>query len=94
MNTPVKIRVYDNGGKTFDRYTCVFLQDKRRVGRYFLYACLAMSEDTFHGLGTHCEAQLGKHLGRRIKFITLPQPCQAFIMQDLKGYGFSEIKEA
>lgn len=81
------IRIYDNGGKSFDRYTVVFMDEVERTtvdGK--LYAALAMSAFPFHpqGFGQHTSAMPGKHLGRRIKFDDLPQDCQKCVAQDFK----------
>lgn len=50
---PKYVRVYDNGGKTFDRYTCVF------TGKSAEGACLGMSEHPAHpqGFGQHGQAE-------------------------------------
>ena len=53
---PVRIACYDNGGKTADRYTVVYLEtafEARRGGTY--YECVGMSENPFHpqGFGQH-----------------------------------------
>lgn len=85
-NRPV--RVYDNGGKTVDRYTVVFTAVKHsRVDHrgFTLYECLAMNAVPFHpqGFGQHSEAMLGAHLGKRIPFASLPEDCQKCAMRDL-----------
>jgi len=80
------VRIYDNGGKTFDRFTAVFMKDEERGG---LYGAVGMSEHPFHpqGYGMHCSAVPGQHLGRRIRFQELPEDCQKLIAQDIRvGY--------
>ena len=78
--------IYDNGGKTFDRYTVVYdeLEQRRTEGN--LYSCLGMSEQPFapQGFGQHGSAQMGGHLGKRIKFDDLPKDCQRAVNQDLE----------
>ena len=78
----VEIRCYDNGGKTFDRYTVVYMSflDSRNN-----YSCVGMSEHPFHaqGFGQHSSAKPGRHLGRRINFEELPPDCQKLVKQDL-----------
>jgi hypothetical protein len=86
------IRVYDNGGKTFDRYTVVYMNredfgyttDKNETFM-LLYPCYGLSENPFHpqGFGLHSSAQIGKHLGKRIKFSQLPEDCRKAVMRDL-----------
>ncbi len=77
----MNIRIYDNGGKTFDRFTVIFMDEKESQG---LYGARGMSEDPFHGFGQYCSAMPGRHLGKRIRFEDLPKPCQQVVMNDLK----------
>jgi len=87
---PKYIRVYDNGGKSFDRYTVVF------TGRYkYRNGCdyLGMSEHPFHpqGFGQHEWSQdiidrpTYGHLGKKIKFQALPPDCQKVVVDDYKA---------
>lgn len=72
-----QIKCYDNGGKTFDRYT-VILNSR---GDY-----VAMSENPFspQGFGQHGEkCRAGAHLGRRISFDDLPVDCRKLVRGDL-----------
>lgn len=78
------VRIYDNGGKTFDRYTAVYLDmPERQPG---IYAARGMSENPFHpqGFGQMTTARPGRHLGRRIARADLPQDCRILLKQD--GY--------
>lgn len=78
------VRFYDNGGKTADRYTAVYMgYPERQPG---VYAARGMSENPFHpqGFGQFTSAMPGRHLGKRIKFSQLPKDCQALVTQDLK----------
>lgn len=79
------IKIYDNGGKSLDRYTVVYMDYPERQPN--IYAARGMSERPFHpqGFGQHCTATPGRHLGNRIKFEQLPIDCQRLILQDLKG---------
>lgn len=80
------IRVYDNCGKTFDRYTIVFT---KKINDEFVY--LGMSENPFHpqGFGQHGSSKTiidrptWKHLGKRIKFEQLPEDCQKLVKQEI-----------
>jgi hypothetical protein len=81
------IRCYDNGGKTFDRYTVIYMDEPEPNAGRNLFASVGMSENPFHpqGFGQHCAAMPGKHLGKRISFYQLPDKCRKLVMQDLKG---------
>ena len=77
-----QVRLYDNGGKTFDRYTAVYMNEPEGRG---VYGARGMSEDPFHpmGFGQYCTAMPGRHLGKRIAFEALPKDCQRLVMQDM-----------
>lgn len=83
MNTRnMNIECYDNGGKTADRYTAVYLNYPEENGAF---QAVGMSADPFHpqGFGQHCTAIPGGHLGRRIAFEELPEDCQKLVRRDL-----------
>lgn len=82
---PDPLRVYDNGGRTLDRYTiipqrCYWRTYRERVG---LWQAIASSDRPFHpqGFGQHVSATPGAHLGARIAFDTLPPDVQRFARQ-------------
>jgi hypothetical protein len=77
------VRIYDNGGKTVDRYIAVYMNEPD--GR--LYGARAMSEHPFHpqGVGMCCLAKPGRHLGKRITFDQLPPDCRKLVMRDLSA---------
>jgi hypothetical protein len=85
--TPVEstanIRIYDNGGATFDRFTVVFMSQPERQSGTF--AALGMSSFPFHpqGFGQHTTATPGRHLCKRIPFTALPEDCQKCTLQDI-----------
>lgn len=79
----MKVRIYDNGGKTFDQYTVVFT--KKVNGEYMF---LGMSSNPFHPQG-FCQHGFSsiiidrpkyKHLGKKIKTEDLPKDCQYAVM--------------
>lgn len=78
------LRIYDNGGKTFDRYTVVFLDRPERTPG--LFEALAASIYPFHpqGFGQHVTAAPGRHLGRRVRFESLPEDVRRFVTQNLE----------
>lgn len=77
-----RFRAYDNGGKTCDRFTVVYMDEKERDGSL---SCVGMSPNPFHpqGFGQHSSAIPGRHLGKRIPFASLPEPCQRLVRRDL-----------
>lgn len=85
------LRIYDNGGKSFDRYTILPPRWAREYysRRSHLWSALASSDDPFHpqGFGQHVSAMAGKHLGRRIPFDQLPEPVQRFARQSFPEYA-------
>lgn len=87
-----RIKCYDNGGKTFDRYTVVFLECPETGGAY---SALGMSYNPFHpqGFGQHCSAMLGRHLGKRILFENLPHDCKEVVKRDLREIDVSKQNE-
>lgn len=102
---PKYIRVYDDGGKSFDRYTCVFTGNYRsKTLGDFIY--LGMSTYPFHpqGCGQHGSSrnQIDRptysHLGRKVKWDVLPADVKKCIIQtydDLWGLkGNENVKAA
>jgi hypothetical protein len=83
-NTLKTVRIYDNGGETFDRYTAVYMTEPEGRG---LYGARGMSENPTHsqGFGQYCAAMPGRHLGRRISFSALPEPCRELVQRDIGG---------
>lgn len=75
------MRIYDNSGRTFDRYTVLFMDNQESEG---LYYSLAMSDRPFapNGFGQHGSATPGRHLGRRIEFDSLPADCQELVNRE------------
>ena len=70
------IAIYDNGGKTLDRYTIVTNRkvSEKNNGRY-TYDALSVSEN---GLGVFMWIQCvrGNHLGKKIEFTSLSEKLQ------------------
>ncbi|MFP8488793.1 hypothetical protein ACKGJO_06795 [Gracilimonas sp. Q87] len=84
---PKWIRCYDNGGKSFDRYTVVFT-GRYRKSPYDDFIHLGLSKDPFHpqGFGQHgfSDEQIDRpkyaHLGSPIEFEDLPTKCQTAVI--------------
>lgn len=75
------IRVYDNGGKTADRYTALDVTRPERHGNCFV--AIGFDETPFHpqGIGQHTSAMPGRHLGLRISPYHLPPQALQFVQQ-------------
>jgi len=90
-NYPLKI--YDNGGKSWDRYTVVYVhRDNRTPYTYSKtvfsgYDGVCMSENPTHpqGCGSYQEGiEPGLHLGKRILFKDLPKRCRDLVKSDIR----------
>ena len=89
------LRCYDNGGRSFDRYTilpprwAVEHVARYRVGVGALWVAIGSSAHPFHpqGFGQHWEAVAGPHLGRRVRWDTLPADVQKFARQSFPEYA-------
>jgi glycine cleavage system aminomethyltransferase T len=80
-----RVRCYDNGGQTPDRYTVVYMDKPERTAG--VYTAVGMNAEPFHpqGVGQHTSAMPGQHLGRRVAFAELPADCQKVINQDINS---------
>lgn len=85
------LRCYDNGGKTFDRYTVVPPRwaTEERENPHGTFNAIGASEHPFHpqGFGQNCSAMPGKHLGKRVKWADLPTDVQKFARQSFPDYA-------
>lgn len=80
----VRIACFDNGGKTTDRYTVVFLDVELNNNGSGLYECIGMSSNPTdpQGFCQHSTACIGRHLGKRITLTAMPFECQHIVMQE------------
>lgn len=77
---PKNIKIYDNGGKSFDRYTVVFTGQNYHLG---------LSSDPYSPLGTYFKDQTPtpideptySHLGKKITWRKLPPQCQKAVIE-------------
>lgn len=74
-------RIYDNGGKTLDRYTVCFDAPSVEGGESFV-ECLGCSEGG-RAYSEFSAAQEGRHLGKRVKLASLSPETQAHIRSRL-----------
>lgn len=82
----LRIRCYDNGGASIDRYTVVYIDHPQGE----LFTCVCMNAMPFHpcyGFGQHSVAKIGRHLGKRIAFADLPADCQKLVEWDTSAYA-------
>jgi hypothetical protein len=72
--------IYDNGGKTSDRYTAI---DTRQIERAapggILYAAIGFNDQPFQSVGMHTSAMRGRHLGKKITIDQLNEDCKKFV---------------
>jgi hypothetical protein len=85
---PRYVRCYDNG-ESGDRYTVLFTgrASGQRIDQgHRIFQALGMSAAPFHpqGIGQHCAARDGAHLGRRIAFAELPEDCRRLVLRDYR----------
>ena len=73
-------KIYDNGGKTLDRYT-LLINDEPEMNAL----CLSDSPThPTHGFSQFTTAYEGDHLGKEIKFKDLPENVQKHALSRLK----------
>lgn len=74
------IACYDNGGKTFDRYTIVF--DSKHDVQGLFNECLGLSNDPSspQGFSQFSGCQMGRHLGKKLRFEQLPEHVQKHVL--------------
>lgn len=87
------IKCYDNGGRTADRYTVLYLDRRVNGGSRGPCEGVSMSATPFHpqGFGQHGDFVRGSHLGKVIRFKDLPEDCRKLVIQDLGGRWVSRL---
>jgi hypothetical protein len=78
---PKWIRCYDNGGKTFDRYTVVFTRKKDDGQTMYRGMSEHPCDPQGYGMWGQQSEPLGG-LGKRIQFEELPKDCRQLITVD------------
>lgn len=93
-----EVVILDNNSETFDRYTCIFInQNVMQEGYEGLVWYVGMSENPYHpqGFGQHGEIQIPvgyssdeiaiefAHLGQQIKISELPEKAKQLVIQEL-----------
>ena len=74
------LRVYDNGGKSIDRYTVVGIDNERN--NYNTKSMLGVS-DGGRAFSQFCSGHEGRHLGKRVPFASLDSDTRAHILSRL-----------
>lgn len=69
------IAVYDNGGKSLDRYTIVFNSIASKNRNRYQYDAISASENGV-GVFMWVQCERGKHLGKKIEFASLSKELQ------------------
>ncbi len=70
--------IYDNGGKTLDRYTIVTNERRAIAKKKYLYDAISASENGA-GFFMWGECMLGTHLGKKVTFDSLSMELQTRI---------------
>ena len=80
----MRIKVYDDNGKTIDRYTIVYLDEYDGYTGY--HTCLGMSANpsSAQGVAQYCDCIDGDHLGKEIPFGDLPEECQKLFVSGIE----------
>lgn len=76
--------IYDNGGKTVDRYTVVIVDSMKRVkipcgDKEFPCLSLSVNPDSPQGVSHWSSGIEGRHLGKKINLKNLPENVQKHI---------------
>jgi len=79
--------IYDNGGRTMDRYTVVYDEPVTKIPGETMHCGLGMSESPFHpqGFCQHGEVHPDADIGRQITFAELPADCQRAVELDMQS---------
>jgi hypothetical protein len=80
-----RIRCYDNGGETLDRFTVIYMDDFQYEPGIYSTRAMSVEPNSPSGFGQMCTAQPGRHLGLRVKLKDLPKACQDLVASDLRG---------
>ena len=101
IQSPIKLygtvlRIYDNGGRSADRYTLIpprwaGAEYRERSG---LWVCFGCNSEPFHpqGIGMYSSAAPGPHLGRRIAWSALPPDVQRAARKSFPDFCPPEIQ--
>jgi metal-dependent amidase/aminoacylase/carboxypeptidase family protein len=71
------MRIYDNGGRSFDRYTVIFADEGYALG-------IGDTGNVPNGFCMTVEAVEGPHLGNRVELDALPIPVRSAVENELR----------
>lgn len=79
------VKVFDNKGKTFDRFMVIFTEHYEIITGEKFYQGLGMSTNPTASNGFLMEASvpMGNHLGKSIAFSRLPDECKQVVLKKL-----------
>ena len=93
--SPKNLRIYDNGGRSLDRYTAVFTGNYR--GRNGWCSFLSFSKPSecwiFNQHMRIIDKPSYSHLGKKIGFFDLPEDCRKGLLEDYCGVWDIEYKD-
>jgi len=91
---PSRVRIYDNGGKTVDRYTLVVpsVDEPRKLDMYGFNAAPYHPQGFGQYAGSYDQMGSYSHLGKLVPLSALPEQAQRFVRETLTtplpdGYG-------
>ena len=93
MEKELKVRCYDNGGKSYDRYTVVFAE---KINGFFVFVGMSANPCQPLGFG-QCDQSDNRidipsysHLGKRIDFEKIPIECKNFVQRAFQELSANE----
>jgi hypothetical protein len=86
MTKPANVTgIWDNGGKTMDRYTVAVEPDRDALwSPYVPTLALSLDATSPQGLSQWAEGLPGPHLGREISWRELPEHIRAHVVERVK----------
>lgn len=80
------LQIWDNGGKTLDRYTVFKAYERGRIDYHGnkIFQGIGASENGL-GFWQHVECIKGKHLGKRVKFNEISEILQNKLINEFQS---------
>lgn len=81
------LAIYDNGGKTADRYTVCYTPYDLTSGKWYPYVAMSGAPHHPQGVCQHGELQWRPvGYGKVIAFDALPEECRNIVLSDIQGW--------